>query len=89
MEATNETGKNPAGAQSRAGEAGANLTDRLAAMSIEEVTERMLAMEGAVQRLMAIVAMALPHTDAALSSMNTEWGRIISDIARDHSKAAN
>lgn len=31
MEATNETGTNPAGAQSSAGEAGANLTDRLAA----------------------------------------------------------
>ena len=58
-------------------------------MTIKEVTERMLAMEGAVQRIMAIVAMALPHTDAALSSMNAEWERIIADIERDYSKAAN
>ncbi|MCR4319736.1 MAG: hypothetical protein NUV74_05295 [Candidatus Brocadiaceae bacterium] len=80
---------NPADGQSRAGEAGANLSGGLAAMSLEEVTERVLAMEGAVQRIMVIVAMALPHTDAALSAMNAEWGRIISDIERDHSKAAN
>lgn len=81
--------KEPLIAQSRAGEAGANLTDVLAAMSIEEVTERMLAMEGAVQRIMAIVAMALPHTDSALSAMNSDWGRIIAEIERDHAKADN
>lgn len=82
--------KNDAGAQSRAGEVpGANLSGKLAAMSVEEVTERMLAMEGAVQRIMAIVAMALPHTDAALSAMNAEWGRIIAEIERDHAKADN
>jgi len=38
MEATNETGKNPAGAQSRAGEAGANLSVGLAAMSSRKCT---------------------------------------------------
>ena len=34
MEATNEKGKNPAGAQSRAGEAGANLSVGLAALCV-------------------------------------------------------
>ena len=61
----------------------------LAAMTLDEVTERMLAMEGAVQRVMAIVAMALPHTDQHLAAMDSEWGRIIKDIERDHDKAAN
>lgn len=36
MEATKETGKNPAGAQSRAGEAGANLSVGLAAEKQQE-----------------------------------------------------
>ena len=65
------------------------LTDRLAAMSLGEVVERMLAMEGAVLRIMAVMAEALPHTNASLSAMNKEWVGIIKDIERDHSKADN
>ena len=61
-----------------------DLTAGLAPMSLEHAVERLLAMEGAVQRLMVIVAVSLPHTDPHISATNSEWAKIIKDIERDH-----
>ena len=55
-------------------------------MTLEEVKERVFAIEGAIQWLMSIIVTALPHTDPQLSDLNAEWERIIRDIKRNCSK---
>ena len=52
-----------------------------------EVMERLLAVEGAVQQVMAIVSSALPHTTGHFDAINNQWHQIISDIKRDCDKA--
>ena len=58
-------------------------------ISAREVAERLLTVEGAVQRVMAIVSVALPHTTGHFDAINKEWQQIISDIQRDCAKSSN
>ena len=58
-------------------------TDDISNISAKEVIERMLALEGAVQRVMAVVSSVLPHTTVHFTAINIEWGQIIDDIKRD------